>query len=102
MSHRNLYQGPFIKAFYANSAGTANRLSDNPAFGSAYTDIVPSPLRRVYLVIQNKGTSSIELTLSSTGAKMLLYAGQAITFDNYNGMFDLSSYANAAILEAFE
>lgn len=100
MSHI-AYQGPFIKAFYANTAGAGTRAAGNPAIAVGYAVSVPAPLRRVYLFIQNKGTTDIDLTLAATGSTVKLYAGQSISLDNYNGGFTLSSYANAAILEAF-
>ena len=95
------YSGPFIKAFHANTAGAGTRAAGNPALPAVYSDLVPSPLRRIYLLIQNKGTTELDLTLAATGATIKLYAGQSISLDNYNGGFSLSSYANAAILEAF-
>ncbi len=100
MAHIN-YQGPFIKAFHANTAGAGTRAAGNPALPAGYGDLVPTPLRRIYLFIQNKGTTDIDLTLAATGATVKLYAGQSISLDNYNGAFTLSSYTNAAILEAF-
>lgn len=100
MSHI-AYQGPFIKAFYANTAGAGTRVAGNPALPSTYDQTVPAPLRRVYLFIQNKGTTELDLTLAATGATLKLYAGQSISLDNYNGGFSLSSYASVAILEAF-
>lgn len=101
MSHPIHFQGPFIKRFYANTVGSGVREAGNPALPSTYSDLVPSPVRRAYLFIQNKGTTELDLTLAATGATVKLYAGQSISLDNYNGGFSLSSYANVAILEAF-
>jgi hypothetical protein len=92
---------PFLKVFHANSIGTGTRLTGNPAFGVAYNVPVPSPLRRIALLIQNKGTTEIDLTLANTGSTLKLYAGQSISFDNYNGSFSASSYTDIAILESF-
>lgn len=101
MSTHIQFGGPFIKRFYANTAGAGTRTAGNPALPSTYNQTIPSPLRRVYLFIQNKGTTELDLTLAETGATVKLYAGQSINLDNYNGGFSLSSYANAAVLEAF-
>lgn len=101
MSKHIQFSGPFVKQFYANAAGSETREAGNPALPSVYSNTIPSPLRRVYLFIQNKGTTEIDLTLATPGATVKLYAGQSISLDNYNGGFTLSSYANAAILEAF-
>lgn len=101
MSKHITFSNAFIKQFYANTAGAGTRVAGNPALPDGYSAIVKSPLRRVYLFIQNKGTTDIDLTLAGTGATVKLYAGQSISLDNYNGGFTLSSYTNAAILEAF-
>lgn len=101
MSKHINFNGPFVKKFYANTAGAGTRAAGNPALPSTYDQFVPSPIRRVYLFIQNKGTTELDLTLADTGATLKLYAGQSISLDNYNGGFSLSSYANVAILEAF-
>ena len=101
MSKHIQVSGPFIKQFYANTVGAGTRAAGNPALPSTYDQLVPSPVRRVYLFIQNKGTTEIDLTLAATGATLKLYAFQSISLDNYNGGFSLSSYTNAAIIEAF-
>lgn len=101
MSKHITFNGAFVKQFYANTAGAGTRTAGNPALPDGYSSIVKSPLRRVYLFIQNKGTTDINLTLAETGATVRLYAGQSISLDNFNGGFSLSSYADAAILEAF-
>lgn len=97
------FSGPFIKTFYANTVGAGTRVAGNPALPSTYDQVVPTPLRRIYLFIQNNGTTDINLDLhpASAGALIKLYAGQSISLDNYNGGFTLSSYANVAIVEAF-
>lgn len=102
MSNIN-YQGPFIKAFHANTAGAGTRAAGNPALPAVYSDLVPSPLRRIYLLIQNTGTSEVNLDLhpAAAGSTIKLYGGQSISLDNYNGGFTLSSYANISIVEAF-
>lgn len=92
---------PFLKVFHANSVGTGTRLTGNPAFGVAYTQPVPAPLRRIALVIQNKGATDVDLTLASTGSTLKLFAGQSISLDNYNGSFNVSSFTNIAVLESF-
>lgn len=101
MSKNIHFSGPIVKQFYANAIGTSNRTTDNPAYPAAYSVPVPSPKRRVNLLIQNKGTTELDLTLATTGSTLKLYAGQSISFDNYNGAFSLSSYANVAIFETF-
>ena len=97
------YSGPFIKAFHANTAGAGTRAAGNPALPATYDALVPTPLRRIYLLIQNNGTTDLNLDLHPTtaGATLKLYAGQSISLDNYNGGFTLSSYANVTIVEAF-
>lgn len=97
------YSGPFIKTFHANTAGAGTRVAGNPALPSLYSDLVPTPLRRIYLLIQNTGTTEVNLDLHPTtgGAVIKLYGGQSISLDNYNGGFTLSSYANISIVEAF-
>lgn len=101
MSKNIHFSGPIVKQFFANVAGTSDRTSDNPAYPTAYSAPVPSPKRRVYLLIQNKGATEVDLTLATTGSTLKLYAGQSISFDNYNGAFSVSSYANVSIFEAF-
>lgn len=103
MSHPIHYQGPFVKQFYGNTVGAGTRTTGNPALPATYDQLVPSPLRRIYLLIQNKGTTDLDLDLhpATAGATIKLYAGQSISLDNYNGGFTLSSYANAVILESF-
>ena len=103
MSKHITFSGAFVKQFYANTAGAGTRVAGNPALPDGYSAIVKSPLRRVYLFIQNKGTTDIDLDLHPdvAGATIKLYAGQSISLDNYNGGFTLSSYTNVAILEAF-
>lgn len=101
MSTHIAFQGPFIKGFYSNTLGAGTRQAGNPALPALYSDTVPSPLRRVNLFIQNKGTTEVDLTLSGQASTVKLYAGQSISFDNYNGAFSLSSYANVTILESF-
>lgn len=88
MSSNNHFQGPFIKGFHAaEGTGLLNRLSNNPAYPSPYEDVVPTPNRRIYLVIQNQGTVEINLHLSDEGTSLKLYAGQSISFENFNGGF---------------
>lgn len=101
MSHSIKFSGPFVKKFYGNNAGA--RRTDNPAYPAAYDSQVPSPVRRIYLVIQNNGTSNVNLTLGSASAPvpLVLYPGQSVSFDNYNGAFSLSSYASVTIIESF-
>lgn len=102
MSSRITYQGPFIKAFHSNNTGAGTRQAGNPAGAATpYTAVVSGELRRVYLFIQNKGTTEIDLTLSGQPSTVKLYAGQSISLDNYNGGFSLSSYASATIMEAY-
>lgn len=101
MSHALKFSGPFIKQFYANTSGTGTRAAGNPALPSTYNQQVPNPLRRVYLLIQNKGATEVDLTLADTGSTLKLYGGQSISLDNYNGSFNVSSFANIAILESF-
>ena len=101
MSRSLHFTGPFTKEFYANTSGTGTRTAGNPALPSTYNQLVPSPLRRTYLFIQNKGTTEVDLTLAATGATLKLYAGQSISLDNYNGLFSVSSYTNIAVLESF-
>lgn len=102
MSHI-AYQGPFIKAFYANAVNAGTRFAGNPALPDTYSSTVKSPLRRIYLLIQNKGTVDIELDLNPSigGSVVNLAVGQSISLDNFNGGFTLSSYTNAVIVEAF-
>lgn len=101
MSKHIQFSGPFVKKFYANNPGLSTRATGNPALPSLYVDTVPSPLRRVYLFIQNKSAAQVTLTLSASGNGIALYPGQSISFDNYNGGFDISSYVDIVVLEAF-
>ena len=106
------FSGPFTKTFYGNSrnigAGPNSRTADNPAFPTPYSSTVPNPLRRIYLVIQNIGTTEVDINFTSNGSDpnrpvIKLYAGQSISLDNYNGPFILSGsvITNINILEAF-
>lgn len=101
MSKHITFQGPFVKKFHANNAGLGTRATGNPALPEVYANPVPSPLRRVYLLIQNKGATQVTLTMSGAGNGLILYAGQSISFDNYNGGFDISSYTDIVVIEAF-
>lgn len=103
MSKHITFNGAFVKQFYGNTVGAGTRVAGNPALPSGYGDIVPAPIRRVYLFIQNKGTTEVDLDLhpAAAGATIKLYAGQSISLDNYNGAFSLSSYTDIAIIEAF-
>ena len=101
MSSNIAISSPFIKAFYANTPGTSTRAAGNPVFGIAYDTAIPVPMRRIYLLIQNKGSTDIDITFQSGGATIKLIQNQSISLDNYNGPFSLSSYTNAAIVESF-
>lgn len=101
MSSNISISSPFIKAFHANTVGTSTRAAGNPLFGVAYNTVVPAPHRRIYLLLQNKGTTEVDLTLATTGSTLKLFAGQSISLDNYNGPISVSSYTNVAVIEAF-
>lgn len=101
MSSNITISSPFIRAFHANTSGASTRAAGNPLFGVSYNTVVPAPQKRIYLLIQNKGTTDVELTLAATGSTIKLYPNQSISLDNYNGAFSVSSYTNVAVIEAF-
>lgn len=77
------------------------RQAGNPCYGEPYTDDVPSKYKRVVLLIQNQNTSE-EVTITFGGGKPLkLFAGQSISFDNFNGGFTVSDMTNVAVFETF-
>lgn len=93
------YSNHFTSKIHAcDSSG--DRQADNPCFGVAYSEPVPSKYKRVVLLIQNQGTTEVNITFQD-GKALKLYAGQTINFDNYNGGFTPSSVANLAIFETF-
>lgn len=100
------YTGPFIKKAYHVQlvAGVPTREASNPAFGTAFSDTVPAPLRRVLLVVQNQGTADIDLTLGpGSGLKLKVYVGQSISWENFNGGVTMTSAAPivAAVIECY-
>lgn len=106
MSQHIQFSGPFIKQFYCKKTANNERTADNPAAAADYADTVPNPLRRVYLFIQNQGTAQITISLTPDGAlgnesSMLLYPGQSVSLDNYNGPILASTLNNVHIMEAF-
>jgi hypothetical protein len=76
------------------------RQADNPCTGIAYSEPVPSKYKRIALLLQNQGTTEVDITFQD-GKPLKLYAGQSINFDNYNGGFTPSDLANLAIFETF-
>ena len=112
MSKHIQFSGPFITQFYCKVLATNERSADNPAAAADYADSVPSPLRRVYLFIQNNGTTNVTLSLTPEGvdpegatlpteSSMILYPGQSVSFDNYNGPILASTLNNVHVMEAF-
>lgn len=106
MSKHIQFSGPFVKQFYCKSTATDERTADNPAAATDYSETVPSPLRRIYLFIQNQGTSEVTISLTPDGVlgaetSLLLYPGQSVSFDNYNGPILAGNLANVHIMEAF-
>jgi hypothetical protein len=106
MSKHIQFSGPFVKQFYCKVVATGARSADNPAASADYADTVPSPLRRVYLFIQNNSTDSVVLSLTPEGvlsqqSSMVLEPKQSVSFDNYNGPILLSTLTNVHVMEAF-
>jgi len=107
MSKHIQFSGPFVKQFYCKVIATNERSADNPAAAADYADTVPSPLRRVYLFIQNNGTTNVTISLTPEGvapatqSSMILYPGQSVSLDNYNGPILASTLNNVHIMEAF-
>ena len=106
MSKHIQFSGPFVKQFYCKEVATDTRSADNPASAADYADFVPSPLRRVYLFIQNQGTAEVTISLTPDGvlgteSSMILYPGQSVSFDNYNGPILAGTLNNVHIMEAF-
>lgn len=105
MSYSISYQGPFIKKVYA-SYYNGGRASDNPAVGTAFADTVPTPLRRIYLIIQNTTTGNAILRWGDVSeVPFIIYPGQSITFENFNAGFSVvdgnGDYAEVTVHEAF-
>jgi len=84
--------------------------SDNPAYPAEYFQLVPSPLRRTNLVIQNNDAEDIRINLDpesiDANGILILKPNQTIAFDNYNGAFSFdglgtSASYNVVILESF-
>jgi hypothetical protein len=93
------FSDPIIKKIHASSF-TAGRTSGNPLFGSAFSATVDAPLRRVYLLIQNVGTTDVDITFTGGGAIALkLFAGTTISFEHVNSGFTAS--AEVRVFEAF-
>jgi hypothetical protein len=92
---------PGISVFYANNTDTGNRSANNPVSTLPYSQQIPAGLNRTQLLIQNKGNTTIELSLATAGATVSIYADQSIAFQDYNGGFSLSSYTGVTVLEAF-
>ena len=102
--------GPFTKAIYTSlySTGT-DRQSNNPLFTVPLTSTVPAPFRRINTIIQNQGTTEVNVgldpqgTLLTGGPALKLYAGQSISLDNYNGPILITSAGAfvATISESF-
>ena len=90
-----------ISVFHGNVQNSGTRLSNNPANPATYSEQVPAALNRVQLLIQNKNTFTIEMSLASGGATISIFPEQSIAFQNHNGGFSLSTYSNVTILEAF-
>jgi hypothetical protein len=101
---------PFTKRMYS-AFYNDGRDAGNPAASSAFSDVVPAPLRRLNTVIQNQGITEIVLGLEETNsvgdgdAGIKLYAGQTISLDNYNGpiwVYDSTDTNNSvSITESF-
>jgi hypothetical protein len=82
------------------SSYTAGRTSENPLFGEDFEDIVSTPHRRIYLIIQNVGATDADITWSDGGSvPFKLSAGTAITFENFNAGF--TSSVEVRVFEAF-
>lgn len=106
MSKHIQFSGPFIKQFYCKDTVTNQRTANNPAVATDYADTVPSPLRRVYLFIQNQSSDEVTISLTPDGvlgthSSMILYPFQSVSFDNYNGPILASTLNNVHIMEAF-
>ena len=99
MSYSNQFQGPFVKKVYSSLYNTG-RAADNPAFGAGFNDTIPTPLRRIHLVLQNNSGSDALITWGDVGnVALTLHHKQSITFDNFNAGF--SSDHNISVFEAF-
>ena len=92
MSSNIQISGPFIKAIYTSLYDTGtDRQSNNPLYGVDFGVPVPVPFRRMNTIIQNQGTTEVnvgldlEQTLLYGNPALKLYAGQSISLDNYNG-----------------
>lgn len=99
MSYSIKFQGPFIKKMYGSSY-TAGRTSENPLFGESFGSTVKTPQRRIYLVIQNQGSGEVDIVFTEGGSVGLkLYAGQSISFENFNAGFSASG--EVKVFESF-
>lgn len=87
----NRFQGPFVKEMHTSFYPTRDNDSAHPLFGVSFNVPVPVPNRRVNTLIQNQGTTEVTLGFDFTGSVLTggcgvkLYAGQSITFDDFNG-----------------
>ena len=90
MSQNIQIGNPFVKQFY-HCFASDGRAVTNPLSGVDLDVPVPSPYRRINLIIQNQGDTDVIVSLSLTGSPALgdagikLYSKQSITLDNYNG-----------------
>jgi hypothetical protein len=118
MSRSLHFTGPFFKDFHQlYQSGTAfpvgssflafQRHAGNPSGNTLTNDYVKSPLRRVYLLIQNLGTSSVEFCLNDNGSgnpstypTITLMPNQTMAFENYNGPISATA-GTIKIIEAY-
>jgi hypothetical protein len=98
MSHAMKFSGPFVKSIYTSlyDSGT-DRQSNNPLYNTPFEVPVPSPFRRINTIIQNQGTTEVNVGLDLENTilygqpSLKLYAGQSMSLDNYNGPIMITS-----------
>lgn len=99
MSYSIKFQGPFIKNMYGSSYASG-RGESNPLFGDGFDQVVKTPNRRIYLVIQNQGATDVDITFTDGGSTAFkLYAFQSVSFDNFNAGFTASG--EVKVFESF-
>lgn len=103
MSHVTYSNHFYTKCFTSGLAASAQRGEDNPCYGVALEDPVPSKYKRLQLVIQNQAASG-EVLIGfgdENGLTMKLYAGQSVSFENYNGPIEVSDWVSVLAFESF-
>jgi hypothetical protein len=90
--------GPFVKSIYTSLYDTGtDRQTNNPLYLTPFEVPVPVPFRRINTIIQNQGTTEVnvgldlENTLLTGNPALKLYAGQSMSLDNYNGPILITS-----------